>query len=410
MLSFLLGIILLSAGILGAFFFDSFWAVLIYVLFVHITPIQLHLMSLRPSLVIAIVMIFTYVIDRQYSPLFRFKPFELVCFATMLFGMLLGSFNAYDNDLAFSQTSYYMKYFLFYIFFVNIINSKYKLTCLYNSFIISSAWLVYRCFDLRGTTGARFENIGGGIVGDSNQFAGALILLMPFVFLKVVRSENIIIKFCALLGIFGIFMSIMITVSRSGFLGFIAMLIMLLILFKKYRTKIIFFIIALSIIAAPFINEYHINRLLSVFSSEKIDHDESSQSRLAFWKTAYEVWKQKPIYGCGMRNIIYYTGYMNEGLNWGEPGHVVHNIWLEALCEGGVLVFIPFVIIIILFFYRTIAAKKKFISNHEIIEDISALQAGMIGFLVVAFFVNRLLYEPIYWWCALSYIYQKVIE
>ncbi|MDA3832907.1 MAG: O-antigen ligase family protein, partial [Spirochaetales bacterium] len=140
-------------------------------------------------------------------------------------------------------------------------------------------------------------------------------------------------------------------------------------------------------------------------SSADQSRDNSAQSRLDFWATAIDVWKQHPLYGCGLRNFIYYNGVANEGKEWGEPGHVAHSLWFEALAEGGLMVFVPLVTMLLLFFRRTSKAKKKYRGNREIHADLCAFQIGMVGFLVCATFVNRLIYEPMYWWCMIAYSY-----
>ncbi|MBF0117734.1 MAG: O-antigen ligase family protein [Desulfobacterales bacterium] len=277
--------------------------------------------------------------------------------------------------------------------------------------MLSSAWLVYKCWDLRGTTGDRFENWGGGVVQDANQFAAALILMLPLVLNKALKKGNNWIRIGASLGAFGMIMSIMLTGSRGGFLGLVGCAIAFIIFFKEYRKKALYLFLALTLVALSYSPEYYVERITGVFSSEKVEEDESSQQRLDAWNLAIEVWLKNPIFGCGMRNFAYYMGYHKEDLDWGELGHVAHSLWFETLGEGGLLLFLPLVFLLALFFTRSFNVRKKSIINEDIItyHEIAALEVGMIGFLIAASFVNRLVYEPIYWWSAMALIHQRFL-
>jgi hypothetical protein len=141
-------------------------------------------------------------------------------YAVILIGMYLGARNAYVSRLAFEHFTIYFKYGVFLLLMVNILDSLKRIELFNDFLILGAAWLVYKVWDMRGTTGARFENIGGGTVGDSNQYAAALIILLPLVFMRVFRTSSpVYIRVGALLGVFGMIMAILISVSRGAFLG-----------------------------------------------------------------------------------------------------------------------------------------------------------------------------------------------
>ena len=410
MFSFLFGVGLFCIGVIGTFVVEPCLGMAVFALFTHITPQQLSISSFRPALVVSLATLVSYLLSKRYPQKFKIIPPEFVLFLIMLLGMFLGAYHAYDSQLAFDHFYTYCKYCLYFLMLVNIVESRFQMELFQNFLILSAAWMVYKCWDLRGTTGARFENMDGGVVGDSNQFAAALILLMPLVLMRVLRKGSIYIRVGALIGVFGIIMSVLITVSRAGFLGLAVVMIYFVSMFKDYRKRTILILVVVFIVVFPFVPQNYEERISSILISENQYRDTSSQSRLTFWKTAFDVWKEYPIYGCGLRNFIYYNGYRNEGKDWGEKGHVAHSLWFEALGEGGILVFLPLVAMLGLFFFRTSMAKKRLCSYKEIVADISALQIGMVGFLVCATFVNRLIYEPIYWWCGMAYIYHRRIE
>jgi len=415
MLKITFGFLIFGLGIIKAIS-DPFWGLVAFSLFTHIPPQQLSetvIAPLRVSFVLSIITLFSYFVSSKYKNKFSRWPLETILMLMMVISMKIGAMNAeFNPNLASERTFTYFKYLIFFILMTNIINTKYKIDWFTNGLILSAAWLVYRCWDLRGTTGVRFENRGGGVIGDSNQFAAACILLLPIVARKIF-FDRLYLKIGALLGTFGLIMTVIITGSRAGFLGLATTFIAFMIFYKERRKKIFIILIVVSFVVMPFMPEYYINRISTIFGTEDqsvAEIDASASSRLESWSLSYDLWKERPFFGTGLGNFSYYFGYLKEGKEYGEPGHVAHSLWFEAIGEGGLFVFCPLLAMIFLFFYRTMKTSKKFIlqGNYSIAEDIYAFQIGMVGFLVAASFVNRLIYEPIYWWCAIAICYSDI--
>ena len=359
MLSLLFGLCIFLGGIAATLFVDSFWGVCAGSLFVHITPMQLHIESLRAVFILSILTMISYAFGRKYSHKFSYKPAELWLMLIMLLGMILSITNAFDKQAVWDCVFAFFKMLFFYLLLVNILDSRKKISFFINGMLVSAAWLVYRCWDLRGTTGARFENEGGGIIQDSNQFAAALLMLLPLAICTALKKdEPRWMRLSAATGAFGIIMSIIIAASRGAFLGLIASALFFLFYFKEQRKRAIIMMAILAVAVAPFIPQYYIDRITSIFISQNIEDGASADSRLMSWKLAYELWEDHPFVGIGMNNFGYYMGYINEGKPWGERGHVTHSIWLQALSEGGLAVFLPFISIIFHFFKSTKKIKK----------------------------------------------------
>lgn len=273
--------------------------------------------------------------------------------------------------------------------------------------------MVYKCWDLRYTTGERFENRYGGIVNDSNQFAAALILLLPLVVNRALKSdEHWIIRVGAAVGAFGMFMAIILTGSRAAFLGLGVLVIAFLFFQKIYRKKAIVLLIFIGIIGFEYAPDYYLDRMIGMFSSEEREEDGAVTGRLEAWKLSVSIWRKHPLVGVGMHNFCYYMAYFKEDQDWGDSGHVAHSLWFEALAGGGLMVFIPLILLLLLFFYRL--TRIKWQNNEDaavgIYSYIYALQIGMLGFLVAATFVNRIYYEPIYWYCGIAVIYDRLVK
>lgn len=410
----LLGLLLLLIGLQRGIFVDPYWSLCVFSIFTHVPPTQLNITAFRAPLVLSLATLGAYVVSNRYDRKFDHWPVESWLMIAIYIGANLSVTNAYDTKSVHDFCADFLKFVIYFILMVNILDRDYKLKWFYHAQIFSAAWMVYRCFDLRGTTGARFENRDGAVINDSNQFAAANVLMLPLVIRKVFEGPAWM-RFGALIGVFGILMTIMITGSRGGFLGLATVFIMTLLIYRNRRKQIIIGCLVMGLAAWPFLPGTFVNRVeqllgMAGVTEEEEDVDASAGTRLAAWQLSYDLWKKNPFFGVGMKNFGYYKGYLLQGKEWGERGHVAHSIWFEALGEGGLVVTVPLISMMILFYIRTWLIARRYIGTpfERTAEDIYALQIGYTGFLVCATFVNRMTYEPVYWWCGLAVCYMRV--
>lgn len=413
MFKFIFGVILISAGFFLTLFRDPVWGLYLFAATAHIRLTQLaESIPLPPHIPIAIasLTLIVYLLSPYYRHKFSKWPAEIWLFGFMVLGMCLSSATAHFNSAeSWAYVLSYIKYYIFFIMLIQMIDTFEKVEWFHRVLILSSAWLVYRCWDLRGTTGGRFENIGGDYISDENNFAAALVLLFPFVFKKVL-SSNLWTSICASILCFGIVMAIFITVSRGGFLGLIAIALLILKEFKSQRKKIILSLLALGLFSLLFISDYQIDRLSTIFASAE-ERDESSQSRIRFWGLALRLFEEHPLIGVGFNNFIYYSGYMLEEKPYGMPGHVTHNTWFEILSGGGLLVFVPFVFLLYSFYRNSSFIIKRYLDagRKDLAEYVQTARISLTAFLVCATFLDRGLYEPFQWCIALVVAHRYIL-
>src|SRR5262249_23701398 len=67
------------------------------------------------------------------------------------------------------------------------------------------------------------------------------------------------------------------------------------------------------------------------FSVQKYEEDRSAQSRLESWTAAWEIAKEHPVFGVGIRN------WQLISFQYGadEQGRVIHSQYLQLLADGG---------------------------------------------------------------------------
>ena len=412
MIKFLFGIALIITGLVLTLVNDPVWGLYLFALLTHVTASQLGESVSLPnniSLYTACFTLLFYLISSKYKQKFTRWPVETWLLGVMVVGMAIGASQAEFATAASWQFTYtYLKYLIFFVLLINLVDSYQKLEHFYYILIASAVWLVFRCWDLRGTTGARFENRGGDVISDGNHFAAALILLFPFVFRKTM-SKSPIVAIGATIMCCGIVIAIFITGSRGGLLGLIALGVLIPFSYKANRKKIISVIVIFVVVSMLFMNDYHKSRFQSLFmaSTSSEERDMSAQGRINAWKLAWQLYLEKPYFGVGMENFGYYSAYRYSGREYGESGLVTHSLWFEVLSQGGTVVTLPFVLLLFLFFRKTkkIIKKLKDIGKTEIALDVIAVRISLAAFLCCATFLNRLIYDPIYWCIGMGVIH-----
>lgn len=412
MLKFIFGVVLIAVGFAGALLVEPVWGLYLFAALSHIRLEQLgtsYTLPLHVPIVIGVLTLLLYLFSTSYQQKFRRWPAEVWLFGLMVVGMAISSWRAsFDPQSAWAMTFDYFKYWVFFVMLIQMIDTQRRLDGFYWIMILSSAWLVYRAWDLRGTTGARFENVGGGNVEDSNDYAAALVLLLPFVYHRTL-TRNRRVAICAAILCFGIVMAVVIANSRGGFIGLIALALLIVWFVKEGRGRNMLSLVLLCVLAFTFAKADQIHRLASVFSASHAElRDSSAQGRIDCWKLSFRLFQEHPLTGVGPANFAYYSGPKLEGLPSGEAGRVTHSLWFEMLSAGGLLVSVPFAIILWRFFRKSqrLARMYSDAGKKDIALYIYVPVFGLGGFLVAATFLDRMVYEPIYWCIGLGVIHR----
>jgi putative inorganic carbon (HCO3(-)) transporter len=181
------------------------------------------------------------------------------------------------------------------------------------------------------------------------------------------------------------------TNSRGALLGGIAVGLWML-LRTRYRVRALVGLSALALVTIAVMPDETKQR----FSS--IGEDETSQSRLTYWRHGVEIFKEHPVTGIGYENWADY--YL---VHYGRAA-LSHNIFIQAGAELGSIGLVTLLGLIVSSFvvnYRTRKLVKNLGDRGKFISMTArGLDGAMIGYLASAFFVTVLFYP--YLWFALG--------
>jgi O-antigen ligase len=181
------------------------------------------------------------------------------------------------------------------------------------------------------------------------------------------------------------------TESRGGVLAAAAAAICALALFRRRRMAILGLVIGVALLAAAWlaINPGALARITSV--------DSGGDGRSDLWTIALRVWHDHRVFGVGLNNFIAVAGhYVNRpggltsvALIVTHP-HVVHNTYLEALTDTGV---VGFVLLAGVFSgLVTVAVRAGWRAEIRGLADVAVLArsvaVAIIAVLVALFFLS----------------------
>lgn len=304
----------------------------------------------------------------------------------------------------FSYLAELFKILLICILFVFVIDESKKIFFMYNIFLCVWTFLGLWGIEQSMRGNVRLEGLGGHSFGDSNGVAALFVLFLPIALFKAFEFND---KKEQIIGLFSsavMFVLIVFTQSRGGFIGLSAAIFWFFILSKnKIRNFIIILLIV--IFSLPFVA----NKITERFQTVSIDtsdrQDGSVMSRLVFWSLAYRLFEQNMLLGVGFNSypvakLVYENSYthldpdFNDYIFRRNDPFVTHSTYLQVLSEGGLLAFIPFMWLLIRLFTKNRRIRKLPIGDKD--EErlkvlLNSIECGIFGFCVCIMFINAIL-------------------
>jgi len=305
------------------------------------------------------------------------------------------------SDYPLHQRAYYysteiLKLALFALLMAGLLNSERRILN-YERFYLT----LFSLLALWGTEqhfrgNLRLEDIGDF---DSNGLAAILVLAVPIGLNLAISGVSKLERLLGWVSAIVLVLGVIFTQSRGGFLG---MSVCLGILFLRSKSKKKFVLVAAisTALVLPFLTESYLLRL-STISTDQEELDYSAASRIVLWKAGLLLFKDHPIFGAGLLSFpIAVPQYRNSVdvddqalLEYTFNGtKVAHSTYVQMLSEGGLFLFIPYVLLIAGTFIgnHRIRARARMEGDARLIGLMDGIEAGIWGFCFSTIFINSL--------------------
>lgn len=308
----------------------------------------------------------------------------------------------------------FFKAIVFYIFVVCFVNDrallkKYVLLCLILLIVIiieplyfyfTTGRLGYVDYSMGTVPFYRLTGMTSQVGGNPNGLANVVAITVPFLafFFKYYKNNTVKIAILACFPL--LFITLVLTGSRSGF---IATMVAVLVCVLKYKSKM--FSVVLIIIFAGILffkaDGVYKERYLSMVETD-VAGRESAVGRIVHIENALEIFSKKPLFGYGIGT------YKEANWNLMQEGLVSHNLYTGVLVELGVFGFAIFATFIVSLFTNIHKIKNTFENAAErdpyAMVLVNIIETVLISELVFSIFAGTLSYYIWYLFGGLSVI------
>ncbi len=251
-----------------------------------------------------------------------------------------------------------------------------SLDCLFFSTVLIS--ILVQTTGLSGQANPFTSRISGGI-GDPNEFASYILVLLPLAYYRA--TSNVGIKRSLnWLFVMIFLMFLVLSGSRGGVLGFLGAASVLIYYYSIGRFRQLFFLLLIAVTICYFAVPNDFWSRASTILHPETTGDMSIDVRLENYKAALKMFRDYPLTGVGLRNFEF-----NSAEYGATVKTVVHNTYLEVLTGGGLLSFIPFLLIIVNA-WRKLRLREVY--DENIRHFLICLKASFVSLFITSLFIS----------------------
>lgn len=389
-----------------------FAGLILYLLVEYMRPgdVMPSIASWRPALIVAALTMIGLVIakskDRSQEIVWSKQSWMLAGFIST---MLVSIITAIWKSQALQVTIDAAKIWIVFLIMTNLITTTHRLKQFIWVMVLLGFYLASRSVFMYQRTGDFATGPGEGFLGDRNDLAMAMLVILPIAGSLFQASEKTLEKTIAGATFVALIAGIISTFSRGGFVGLLCVLLGMSLLAKR-RTIAFLTLSALLVIAWYVSPDSYKERIISISHYQQ---DESAQNRLYAWKAARAMFHDRPFFGVGPGNFE--TAYGRIYRPPGAPGiwRAPHSIYFECIAELGIVGCIFFGLLVSLtyldclkiYLSRTVAPPTNWERRMA-----AGFMLGMTGYLASATFLSALLYSHPYYLAALTVSMANIIN
>ena len=381
-------VIAIGVGLL--MFVAPYIALLVFLMLLYLRPADYYpaLQPLMLTKMTAIICLVSWFINAQI--VFR-MPFISTRESKWLFTFLGAIFLSFisSQNIAFSFGLFFDKFFKIIVLFLlitNLVDNRAKVVSLIWVLIGLAVWNGYLSIQNYFSGTRVVGNLGRtaliGIMGDPNDLALSLVIVVPFMIGIAQNSKSYILRFFLWAGILELSYAILLTMSRGGMLGWIASLGALFLVGKSRTIQLITAGLAVLLMLGVITNTIGLR-------GEDAGAAESGDSRLWLWSAGVAMVKKSPIWGQGFGNYpLKIANYSDKPV----ANKTAHSIWFLVLGELGLFgltSFIGFILVAMIKALSLLQVSMRVRAPSAFRGIMGTAHASLIGFLICGTFLSQ---------------------
>jgi len=295
---------------------------------------------------------------------------------------------AYNNRKAYNVFEAMAIYFMIYFISINVVDSIKRLNQL-----VWALFLVHFAFAIRGIAKGGFA--GGALMGDENDFALAMNMMIPFAFFMFLDVKDRIKKFAILSILVTLTLAVISSMSRGGWVGL--MVTVFFCIFKSKKVLVgLFIMLILGTAVVSFAPQKYWDEIETITDTREA----TAASRISFWKAAVRMFLAYPITGVGADNGAnrmpeFYVGDRDAVTQWGRAFHGTLPQILAELGSLGMIFYLLMVFTAIKYLNRISRITNKDPDDNSPVLA-KAIMVSIVSYLTTATFLSTPYYPQLW--------------
>lgn len=224
-----------------------------------------------------------------------------------------------------------------------------------------------------------------GLYGTTTTFGNLYVLLIPVSAYFFLKARTLRLKLVYLLAFVLMLAGVYLTYKRSVWIGLLLALLIIQWFYPGFRRLFA----AIVVVAALGMAASWDSLMASEAIRERVtqtDDWQDANGRTQRWEAGLEYWERSPIFGSG------YRSYANG------PYEQTENLYIHLLASGGLVVFIPFALMVLTILRDSVRAYRQSPRNPALFagrERLAVFWGGFIAYFFMAYFGSGVEGHPI---------------
>ncbi|NIS18111.1 MAG: hypothetical protein GWN00_09715 [Aliifodinibius sp.] len=302
--------------------------------------------------------------------------------------MAAGVMNAEIYGYALDYTQEMFSAFVIFTIAINVTDSFRRIRTLVNILL-----LIHLYFAIKGVITGGF--VGGSLMGDENDFALALNVMIPFAFFFFLNARSRIAKTFYFILLIAFLLGVISSMSRGGWLGLVVVVIYCMIK-SKQKLRSFAIVVLLGLIAILFAPQQYWDEVESI----KNTGEGTAQIRKDYWMAAVRMYIDNPIVGVGAANggfrmPEYYEGRLETATQWGRT---FHGTLPQVLAELGTLGMGAYLLMVFFAFkYMVWVGRRCPETGDEYPSSLAnSIMGAMLGYFATSAFLSTAYYPQLW--------------